>query len=145
MKLSDLTTGQAADVLLQITPSIANIAKDQNAIDAVGRVADFDNMNRRGVQMVVADRYASFVTVLLRDHRQDVFNILAAVNLTTTEVLESQKITETFRQINEIRDDTELVDFLASWLPQNQTTSPKPSASAPDTSAQEESSPPSLP
>lgn len=145
MKLSDLTTGQAADVLLQITPAVANIAKDQKAIDAIGRVADFDNMNKRGVQMVVTDRYASFVTVLLRDHRPDVFTILAAVNLSTPEAIESQKITETFRQINEIRDDKELVDFLASWLPQKQTTSAEPSANAPDTSAQEESSPPSLP
>lgn len=137
MKLSELTTGQAADVLLQITPSIANIAKDQAAIEAIGRVADFDNMNRRGIQMVVADRYASFVTVLLKDHRRDVFNILAAVNLSTPEAIEAQKITETFRQINEIRDDQELVDFLTSWLPQGRTIPFAPSADAPDTSAQE--------
>lgn len=122
MKLSDLTTGQAADALLRITPSVAAIAKDRNVVNAIGEVVNVDNLNKRGVQMVVIDRYASFVTVLLQNHRADVFNILAALNLSTPEAIENQPITETFRQIGEIRNDEELVNFLASFIPPKQTT-----------------------
>lgn len=139
MRLSDLTTGQAADVLLRITPSVANIAKDTKAVEAIGRPIDFENKNKRGVQLETIDRYASFVNILLADHRADLFNILAAVNLSTPETIENQKITDTFRQIQEIRDDEELVNFLASFAPAAKITPSEPSSPVPDTSAPEAS------
>lgn len=144
MKLSEFTTGQAADVLVRIAPLIANIAGDENAVNALGRVADLSEMNNYGVRLVVAERYASFVTVLLKDHREDVFGILAALNLKSVEELASQKFMLTLREIREnVVEDEELMDFLASFIPKAQTVQSAPSAPAPDTSAPEESSVPS--
>lgn len=146
MKLSDFTTGQAADALVQITPLIANIAGDENAVNALGRVADLSDMNNYGVRLVMAERYASFVTVLLKDHRADVFGILAALNLKSVAEIEAQKFTLTLREIREnIVEDEELMDFLASFMPMAKTLQSAPSAPVPDTSAQEESSAPSQP
>ena len=146
MKLSDFTTGQAADVLLQITPLIANIAGDENAVNALGRVADLSHMNNYGIRLVVAERYASFVTVLLKDHRADVFGILAALNLKSAAEIEAQKFTLTLREIREnIVEDEELMDFLASFTPMAKTSQSAPSAPVPGASAQEESSAPSRP
>lgn len=137
MKLSELTTGQAADVMIQITPLIANIAGDEKAVNAIGRAADVTELNVNGLRIVRAERWASFVNVLLADHRADVFGILAAVNMSTPKKIEAQKITETFKQIKELMEDEELVDFLASFVPSAKTAQSAPSANAPDTLPQE--------
>ena len=126
MKLSQLTTEQALDALLQITPSVANIAHGKNALDAIGAIADFDGLNARGVRMVVVDRYAQFVTVLLRDHKDDLFNILAALNRAAPDEIKAQSMVETLRQIREVMDDTELTDFLSSFFRRARRRRPRP-------------------
>lgn len=149
MKLSDLTTGQAADVMVQITPLIAKIAGDEKAVKAIGNVANIEPdtmLTRDGFRTLRVNRYASFVTVLLEDHRADVFGILAALNQRSVDAIEKQKFTETLRHIREdVVEDEDLWGFLASFMPSVKTGQSAPSSSAPNTSAQEESSPPSRP
>ena len=44
MKLSELTTDQAADVLCEVTPYIANITGDKSLLDELGK--KFDSKGR---------------------------------------------------------------------------------------------------
>ena len=137
MKLSELTTGRAADVLVEITALTSNITEDTQLMDIIGKVMDFQGLNKRGVQALMLGKYSAFIAGLLKNHREDLFGILAALNDTTREEIAARPIMETMRQIEEIRDDEDLVRFLSSFMRQGGSGSSAPSATVPDTSPHE--------
>lgn len=138
MKLSELTTGQAADVMVQITPLIAKIAGDENAVKAIGQVAGVspDTMlTRDGFRAIRVNKYASFVSVLLKDHREDVFGILAVLEGKNVADIENQKLTETLRHIQEdVVNDEDFWSFLASFAPSARKGQSEQSAISPENS-----------
>lgn len=141
MKLSQLPTVQAKDVLIQVAALTANITKDKELLDTIGNADNFKgigDMNKRGVRAMLIGRWSEFTEGLLKRHWEDVRGILAAVNAKSPEDIETQSIAETMRQINELRDDKELTDFLFSFMEPEKTGQSAPSATAPGTSPQEE-------
>lgn len=141
MKLSQLPTVQAKDVLIQVAALTANITDDKPLLDVIGNADNFKgigDMNARGVKAMLLGRWSAFVKGLLERHWEDVRGILAAVNAKSPEEIEAQTITETIRQINEIRDDKELVDFFLSFTERGRTAQSAPSAIAPAISPQGE-------
>lgn len=140
MKLSQLTTVQAKDVLIQVSALTANIANDKELLDIIGNADNFKgigDMNKRGVKAMLLGRWSAFIEGLLKRHWDDVRGILASVNAKSAEEIEAQTITDTIRQINEIRDDKELVDFFLSFTEREKTGQSAPSATAPMVSLQE--------
>lgn len=139
MKLSQLSTVQAKDVLIQVSALTANITADKDLLDTIGNADNFKgigDMNKRGVKAMLLGRWSAFVKGLLERHWEDVRGILAAVNAKSAKEIETQGITETMRQINEIRDDKELIDFFLSFMEQGKTAQSAPSATAPEVSPQ---------
>lgn len=134
MKLSQLTTLQAKDVLIRVTALTSNITDDTELMDIIGKVMDFKGLNTRGVQALMLGKYSAFVSGLLKNHWEDLRGILAALNLKSAEEIEAQTITETMRQINDMRDDKELIDFLSSLTRREKTGQSAPSAPVPATS-----------
>ena len=114
MKLSELTTEQAADVLCELTPYIANITGDKALLDELSK--KFDSKGKSVAEMYTysAKKCAALAPVLLKDHRADVFGILAILNETTAEAIAEQKIT-TIKQVVELFQDKELLDFFGSF------------------------------
>lgn len=141
MKLSQLPTVQAKDVLIQVSALTANITADKDLLDVIGNPEHYKgigDMNKRGNMAINLGRWSEFVKGLLERHWQDVRGILAAVNAKSPEEIEAQTITETIAQINELRDDDVLMDFLSSFMEREKTAQSAPSATAPETSPQEE-------
>lgn len=141
MKLSQLPTVQAKDVLIQVAALTANITDDKPLLDVIGNADNFKgigDMNARGVKAMLLGKWSAFVKGLLERHWEDVRGILAAVNAKSPEEIEAQTITETIRQINEIRDDKELVDFFLSFTGWGKTAQSALSAIAPAISPQRE-------
>lgn len=131
MKLSQIPTGQAKDVLIQVTALTSNITDDKELMDIIGKVMDFDGLNKRGVQAVMLGKYSAFVSGLLKRHWEDLRGILAALNAKSAEEIEAQPIHETMRQINELRDDKELFDFFSSLTRRGKTGQSAPSVTVP--------------
>lgn len=115
MKLSELTTEQAADVLCELTPYIANITGDKALLDELGKKFDGKGKSVAELYAYGAQKYAMLVPVLLKDHRADVFGILAGLNGTTTESVAKQNILTTILQIRTVFKDKELLDFFESF------------------------------
>lgn len=115
MKLSQLTTDQAADVLCQITPYIANITGDKELLDELGKKFNSKGKSVAELYLFAAKKYAALAPILLKTHKADVFGVLAVLNETTAESVGKQNVMTTMGQIREVFKDKELLDFFKSW------------------------------
>ena len=121
MKLSELTTEQATDLLCELTPYIANITGDKALLDELGK--KFDNKGKSVAELYTyaAKKYATLAPVLLKEHRADVFGILAILNGITAETVAKQNILTTILQVRAVFKDKELLDFFESFGQEDET------------------------
>lgn len=117
MKLSQMTTDRATDVLCEITPYVANIVSDEellaelrNAVDPK-EVATHAELMARG-----AEKVTKLIPIVLKKRKADVFGILAALNYKTPEEIRKQNIIATMAQVREVIKDKELMDFFKSCV-----------------------------
>lgn len=113
--LKDLTTAQAADVLVQIAPLIDNITQDEELVGKIGKAIKKDGMTKMGLTMEALHRVFSSVPVLLGTHRSDIFGIIAAVKNKTVEDVANQSIIDTKNDIEEILKDEDFISFFGSF------------------------------
>ena len=121
MKLSELSTDAAASVLLSITPALSNILKDPDLRGKIGKKADLKDMSVMGIYLAGVDKINEIIPFLLDTHKADVYEILAAMNNSTTAKIAEQNILVTMTQIMETVKDKELIDFFKSWAGTEQT------------------------
>lgn len=131
MKISQLSTDRALDVLCEITPYISNIATDQSIIDIFAEKMDTKNMTIMSVKIISVSRYNEMLSVLLRTHRDDIYGILSVVNEKSRKEIAAQTVMETMRQIMEVFHDEELLSFFKSFTPQAKSVQSAPSAHSP--------------
>ena len=115
MKLSELTTDQAADVLCRLTPYIANITGDKELLAELGKKFDSKGKSVAELYVFAAKKYAVLTPILLKTHKTDVFGVLAVLNETTPDDVGKQNVLATMLQIREAFKDKELLDFFKSW------------------------------
>lgn len=109
MKISQMTTNQAADVLVRIAAPASKIMHDKTTMKVLEGVAKGSN----DAVKFIAENLVPVTTILLKSHRMDVFEIVAALTGKTLEEVGEQNILVT---ISDIRDswDGDLVDFFGS-------------------------------
>lgn len=118
MRLSQLTTDKALDVLCEITPYVSNIVTDEQLMDAIGKSVKREGMTKAGIMLLGAEKLTSIVPVVMKTHRADVYGVVAALNGMEPEEIASQNIIKTSMQIRDICKDKELLDFFRSCAEQ---------------------------
>lgn len=113
MRISELSTDRAADVLCEISVFILNIVEDVDVMDTLKAQTDKAE-TLAGKYALGAQKIGQWVPLLLKKHKADVFGILAALNESTVEKIGAQNIIKTMAQIREAVQDKELVDFFKS-------------------------------
>ena len=121
MKLSELTTERAADVLCELTPYIANITGDKPLLDELSNKFDRKGKSAAELYTFAAHKYATLVPILLKDHREDVFGMLAVLNETEPEKIANQNILSTMMQVRSVLKDKELLAFFKSFGQEDET------------------------
>lgn len=117
MKLSQMTTDRATDVLCEITPNIANIVADDDLMDELRMVVDPKEVKTRAELLAkFAEKISKLVPIVLKKRRLDVFGILAALNEKSVEEIGNQNILATMAQVREIVKDKDLMDFFKSCV-----------------------------
>lgn len=124
MKLSQLGTDKALDVLCEITPYVTNITSDEKMMEPFSSVIDSENTVRIKQFVMVVERYSTAIPILLKTHRPDIYGILSIVNERTVQEIATQKLIDTMKQVKELFEDEELVDFFKSFFPQAQVKQP---------------------
>ena len=119
-KISDLNTDESLDVLCECAGYIANIAADEKLLETISKKIETSNMTRAGIMAVGAQKVTEIVRVVLKEHRNDVYGIVAAINGVSVEELANQNGMVTTKQIAYICKDKELLDFFRSCVqPEN--------------------------
>lgn len=132
MKLSELSTDRAADVLCELAPYVGNITNDEEVVKTIGKVMEGgQDLNRYGQVMLVVGRIGEFIPLLLKEHRPDVYGILSVMNERPAAEIAAQKLTETMRQVKELFQDEGFMAFFKSSVRQDVTAQSAPSASFP--------------
>lgn len=115
MKLLELTTERAADVLCELTPYIANITGDKALVDELGEKFNSKGKSVAELYTFAAHKYATLAPILLKAHRSDVFGVLAVLNERSADEIAKQKVMETMKQVRDLFQDKELLDFFKSF------------------------------
>lgn len=124
MKLSELSTDRAADVLCEITPFLANLAGDTALQDTLRdklKLQDGQKLSTAELYTFGAQKLAVIVPIVLKDHRADVFGMLAALNGTTAAQIAAQGVMDTMGQLREVMQDEQLRDFFKSLQQEGNT------------------------
>lgn len=117
MKLSEMTTDRAMDVLCEITPFIANITADEELLEELRNAIDPKAVKTKAELMVKGvEKITKLVPIVLKKRKTDVFGILAALNEKTAEEIGKQNIIATMAQVREVVKDKDLMDFFKSCV-----------------------------
>lgn len=117
MKLSEMTTDRAMDVLCEITPFIANITADEELLEELRNAIDPKAVKTKAEFMVKGvEKVTKLVPIVLKKRKADVFGILAALNEKTAEEIGKQNIIATMAQVREVVKDKDLMDFFKSCV-----------------------------
>ena len=117
MKLSEITTERAADVLCELTPLIDSIVTDDELMQALTAALGKDDLQTMSVgqkMMLVTSKLGKVVPILMKKRRAEMFGILGVLNEKTPEEFAKQNIIETMRQVYHLTNDRELIDFFKS-------------------------------
>lgn len=116
MKLSQLSTERATDVLCELTPYIANIVEDSALMESLRDAIDTEKVKTKAELIAIgAGKATRLVPIILKNRRSDVYGILAVLNEKSVEEIAKQNLLVTMRQIKNVSRDKELVDFFKSW------------------------------
>ena len=115
MKLSQLSTDKATDVLCSLTPYIANIVSDEELFNELKKTIDLKDVENKAQYLAVgAEKITKILPIVLKKRKNDVFGILAIMNEKSAEEIANQNILVTLNQAKTIFKDKELIDFFKS-------------------------------
>ena len=118
MKISELTTERAVDVLCEVSIYALNILSDKELLASLRMQLEGTDGDRTKAEMIAiaSEKVAELIPLLLKKHKDDVFGIVAAVNGLTLEQVRQQKIIKTMTAIKEMAQDKDLIDFFKSCV-----------------------------
>lgn len=121
MKLSEMTTDRACDLLCEITPFIDNICNNEQFASLINEQFNANKTEEKPKTVAnIVQKYTSkarvIVPVFLGDCRQDTFRLLAIVNEKTVDEIAKQNIMVTSKQIAELINDEVFVSFFMQYI-----------------------------
>ena len=115
MKISEISTDNAMDVLCELTPYITNIVTDETLVAELKEAIDFKDANTMAEKIALtAEKITKIIPIILKNRKNDVFGIVGVLNNKTVDEIAKQNIIVTMKQIRDIAKDKELLDFFKS-------------------------------
>jgi hypothetical protein len=115
MKISQLSTDRAMDLLCEIAAPVTNIMTDEELVKELKSAVDFEKANTMAEKIALTTgKFTKILPLILKKRKADLFSILASLNEKTIEEIGSQNVIKTMSQIKDIAKDKELLDFFKS-------------------------------
>lgn len=111
MKLSEMTTDAAAEMLCEIAEPVERICCDKALNAHMGQIAK--EKDKMTVMEMMGKTIAAWFPALLKEHKEDVYKVLSAMTGKTEKEIAEQKIMETIADVKACVDD-ELMLFFKS-------------------------------
>lgn len=113
---SELGTGEALDVTLEIAQPISNLVEDEKLVAELRKTLPKGATNKIAVMHFGLMKVVKLLPIVLKDHRNDVYAILSPFNGLTVEEIDKQRFPITCKQVYDLLNDKEFVDFFKSSL-----------------------------
>lgn len=113
---SELSTDEALEVVLQIAQPITNLIDDEALVKEMQKAMPKGEMTRIAMQRFGLAKIVKLLNIALKQHREDVYAILAPFNGLTVEEIGKQNFLITCKQVYALVNDKGFVDFFKSYL-----------------------------
>lgn len=113
MKLSEMNGEELSVCLCKIAEPLERIGFDEKTTETFQKIADLSKSGMNNIRQT-SMMIGKFIPLLLGDHREDTFAILAAINGKTVEEIRSQKGMQTIKELKNALADPDLMDFFSS-------------------------------
>ena len=120
MKLSEMSTERFAECLCELASPLSAIAQDENVVNAIDKITHLDT--KKPLIVVFGQMITAVIPTLIKEHRDDVFAVLAALTGKTPKQLAAQNGLQTIKEARECID-REFIDFFTSAASQRRTES----------------------
>ena len=107
MKISTMNNEQAADALIRIAGPMSNLCDDE---ELVAMLDEFSKMGDLGFIRAFGKILPKVTAFALKKHRQDVYEIVGALEMIPAEKVSKMKFVDTVKVIRDSYDDV-LKDF----------------------------------
>lgn len=113
---SELSTDEALEVVLQIAQPITNLIDDEALVKEMQKTMPKGETTRMAMQRFGLAKIVKLLNIALKQHREDVYAILAPFNGLTVEEIGKQNFLITCKQVADLLNDKGFVDFFKSYL-----------------------------
>ena len=113
---SELSTDEALEVVLQIAQPITNLIDDEALVKEIQKAMPKGETTRIAMQRFGLAKIVKLLNIALKQHREDVYAILAPFNGLTVEEIGKQNFLITCKQAADLLNDKGFVDFFKSYL-----------------------------
>ena len=104
MKISMMTNDQASEVMIRISSPVGNILDDENIKPIL------EDMDKFGNKGVINKWLPKFVGFCLKDHKDDLYEIIGALTFKPAKMVGNMNFVETVKELRDSIDD-ELLGF----------------------------------
>ena len=108
---SELGTDEALEVVLQIATPITNLIEDENIVAEMQKTLPDGKKTRAEMERFGLAKIVKLLNIALKQHRQDVYAILAPFNGMTVGEIGKQNFLVTCKQVADLLNDKEFVSF----------------------------------
>lgn len=120
MKISEMSTIQAASVLVKLSGPLSRIMKNGKLKEVFQGLAS--HQKDQNMFEAVADLVDSVIPMLFEENLQDTFVVISVMCGKTIEAVQKQNIMKTIADIHDFTQDREFIDFLGSLRKQTGQT-----------------------
>lgn len=113
---SELSTDEALEVVLQIAQPITNLIDDEALVKEMQKTMPKGETTCIAMRRFGLAKIVKLLNIALKQHREDVYAILAPFNGLTVEETGKQNFLITCKQVADLLNDKGFVDFFKSYL-----------------------------
>lgn len=113
---SELNTDEALEVVVQIAQPITNLIDDEALVKEMQKTMPKGETTRIAMQRFGLAKIVKLLNIALKQHREDVYEILAPFNGLTVQEIGKQNFLITCKQVADLLNDKGFVDFFKSYL-----------------------------
>jgi DNA polymerase III epsilon subunit-like protein len=112
MKISEITTEQLVDTLVVLVDPFTSIVTDIELVDGIKDKMGLNGTESTAEMMVVgAQKISKIAPILLKNHKNDIYSILSAINGVSIEQVAKQSALKTIKELKELLTDKDLLSF----------------------------------